>query len=262
MKRRLSLLVLTVGSCVLLNEQRGPKACEVSRCALDDLIACQSNIEVTVLAACAGGADLTAADLSNADLSGGDFSFANFRDADLSGADLTNANLSSAALLNTTTLNADLTGADLTTAQTGQLQGCPAALPNAQFSCAELPNAGGLVALFGPFVDLSGAALTGADLAAVIMTNANLTNADLSAANLVGAEMSNTNLDNLNLNAANLTNANLSNANLNNAELSNANLTGVIGVPINANTATFGNTTCPTGVNSDAANNTCIGQGF
>jgi uncharacterized protein YjbI with pentapeptide repeats len=58
-----------------------------------------------------------------------------------------------------------------------------------------------------------------------------------------------------------LSNANLKGAYLYHDNFTNANLSGAIGDP-SSEGATFSNTTCPDGTNSDANGGTCVGHGF
>ena len=141
-----------------------------------------------------------------------------------------------------------------TLAPAAQLQTCD--LSGADLSAADLTGA-----------NLNSANLIGANLTSANLTQANLQRAGLLLANLSGADLTEAllgeaNLTGANLTGANLTQANLAEANLSNADLTDADLTNVSGQPFNADTAIYNNTTCPSGLNSDATLFTCIDQGF
>jgi uncharacterized protein YjbI with pentapeptide repeats len=103
-----------------------------------------------------------------APLAGADFSGANLTDTDLAGANLTGANLS---------------GATLTGVRSGGIIGTPASLPTNWSLVTGY--------LIGPYANLSGADLSGAnfnraDLAGANLSDSNLSGVDLSGANLQG----------------------------------------------------------------------------
>jgi len=77
-------------------------------------------------------------------------------------------------------------------------------------------------------VNLTGANLTGLDLADAILTDANLTGANLTGATLTDADLTNADLTGVNLTGATLTDANISFSNLTLSNLTDANLTRVI----------------------------------
>jgi hypothetical protein len=91
--------------------------------------------------------------------------------------------------------------------------------------------------------------LIGCNLHGVNLTNANLAGLDLTNANLSGAILT----------GADLTGADLAGANLRGANLTNADLDGAIAsASTNFNNATWANTTCPNGTNSDNDTGTCV----
>jgi uncharacterized protein YjbI with pentapeptide repeats len=61
---------------------------------------------------------------------------------------------------------------------------------------------------------------------------------------------------------ANLSNANYQDANLTSTQFGQADLRDATGQPLNASSASYVFTTCPKGVMSTDAGNTCVGQGF
>src|SRR5262249_13442053 len=107
--------------------------------------------------------------------------------------------------------------------------------PNANLTNKDLS---GVVDL--SFANFSGATLTGANVADLVVDDVNFSGANLTNADLSGDS----------LNRANFTNATLTGTNLTNADLSAGNLTGV----------TWSNTTCPDGKNSNNYGNTCLGH--
>jgi hypothetical protein len=127
------------------------------------------SLKEAVIAALAGGANLSGANLSGANLSGADLSRANLSGANLSRADLSRANLSGADLSGANLSGADLSGANLYGAD----------LYGANLSRANLSGA-----------NLSGANLYGANLSGANLYGANLYGANLSGANLSGANLS------------------------------------------------------------------------
>ena len=186
------------------------------------------------------------ANLKNCNLTGFDLSDANLSDANLNGVNLSGANLTGANLtgarIGATLIGTDLTGADLAGADLGGsvssgIIGTPAVFPT---GWTEIDGF-----LIGP-----GAGLTNADLSGL----------DLSGVDLAGALVDGTNLSNANLTGANLTGANLHQDNLSGANLTNADLLGVY-PDVRTSTftgATWSNTTCRDGTNSDNDGGTCI----
>jgi uncharacterized protein YjbI with pentapeptide repeats len=198
------------------------------------------------------GAYLPSVDLTGADLSGADMSTVYMPSANLTGVDLANVNLSYSYLVSANFTNADLASANLnsTTLTSGILTG--AGLDEATFTDA---NVNGLVSgavtgtpatlpsgwvlvdgyLLGSQASAENAALSGANLAGVDLSQADLTNADLSGATLTstdfqyatlsGAKLASTEAENANFSSVNLQNADLSAADLSGANLSQANLT-------------------------------------
>ena len=117
-----------------------------------------------------------------------------------------------------------------------------------------------------PNCDLTNANLPDASLPGAYLPGINLTNATVSSADLTGANLSEANLTNANLAFANLGNAELLSATLTLANFANvifvdATLRYAVGVPATMAGATWINTTCPDGTNSDAnADKTCMGH--
>jgi hypothetical protein len=105
-----------------------------------------------------------------------------------------------------------------------------------------------------PTATLTGANLTGADLSFADLAGAQLNLATLTGANLTDADLSFADLTDAQLLGANLTDAFLGQAQLAVANLTGANLTGA-----DFTLATWGNTTCPDGSNSDNDGFTCVG---
>ena len=97
--------------------------------------------------------------------------------------------------------------------------------------------------------------LTGCDL-----HGANFTIANLSATKLVGADLRGATLYGVTAYGADLRRARLGGAVIAGAAWNNARFTSSVGRPIGVEAATFANTVCPTGVNSDANAATCAGQ--
>lgn len=113
--------------------------------------------------------------------------------------------------------------------------------------------------------NLSGANFNKSSLAGAFLVGASMPGANLNGGSLAGAFVDNANLSGATLNNANLTGAllngaDLVGANLHGANLTGANLTGVNDAGANFNGATWANTTCPDGTNSDADGNTCAGN--
>jgi cysteine-rich repeat protein len=151
--------------------------------------------------------------------------------------------------------------------ETGTDCGTPPTLaPNAKLQGCDLSG----LELSG--VNLEGADLNGANLIGANLSNANLKGAILERAgllltNVTGADLTEAALGEANLTRANLTDANLTlsnlaDANISDVDLTRADLTDVVGQPINAATAIYNNTICPSGLNSNTTKFTCIDQGF
>lgn len=133
--------------------------------------------------------------------------------------------------------------------------------------------------------NLSGAALTSADLTQVSAARANFAGAVMTSASLVGSDLVGATLDDAQLRGARLSGANLSQvsamrtdlsasdltnvnlaqavmtADLNGAVLNGADLFQATGLnPMLLSGATWGNTTCPDGTNSNKDGGTCLGH--
>ena len=135
----------------------------------------------------------------------------------------------------------DLSGCDLSGRDLSGRYLVRANLSGADLSGADLTG----TTLFE--ANLSGANLETADIDDAHLVGADLSGADLPGAYLVGQDLSGTNLSFANLQGANLLGANFTNANLLGADLTRAYVTDAI----------WNNTTCPSGVNSDANDGTC-----
>jgi hypothetical protein len=120
-----------------------------------------------------------------------------------------------------------------------------------------LPAAGSGPSLRGD--NLSKKSLANADLAGASMQGANLNGTDLTGAILTNANLAGANLNNANLAGALLNGADLAGANLDKANLTDANLGGADVKGANLNHATWSNTTCPDGSNSDSDGGRCVG---
>lgn len=151
--------------------------------------------------------------------------------------------------------------------ETGNDCGPPPTLaPNAKLQACDLSG----VDLTGANLegaDLNQANLIGADLTGAIFKGANLEKAGLLLSNATNADftealLGEANLTGANLTGANLTRSNLADANFFSVDLTNADLTDATGKPINADTAIYNNTICPSGLNSNTTEFTCIDQGF
>jgi uncharacterized protein YjbI with pentapeptide repeats len=244
------------------------------------------------------GADLAYAYLGSADLASADLSGANLANASLVDANLTSATLSDASLTSTSLLNSVLTDASFTGATLTSTDMSQATVSGADFKGTTLSkilydgisaNGTGTPAavpaswrfvdgfLLGPTVDLEdniqlqNADLDGIDLAGAEISNTSLNSASLNAANLAGAIIQDTSVPNATLAGADLTGARLVNSDLTDASLSDANLTGaslyldtVTGW--NVAGATWSNTECPDGFNSDQYLGSCtssrLGAGY
>jgi uncharacterized protein YjbI with pentapeptide repeats len=193
---------------------------------------------------------LTDADLSGAELSNADLQGSVLTDADLLGANLTGANLEEAEPTDT-----NLTDANLTHAFMYETNLTDATLNDANLTDAVLVDS----TLAG--ANVAGATLTGLESDLISGTPSALpsgwilfggyligSGASLSMASLVGLDASGMDLANINLYEATLTNANFTNTDLAGA---NMDLTFLMG-------ATWSNTTCPDGTNSNSDGDTCV----
>lgn len=99
--------------------------------------------------------------------------------------------------------------------------------------------------------------LKGADLTGTIFTGANMSNVDFSNSNLTGADFSGVS----NYPGWSMTGVDFTNTNLTNVNFTNTNLSGARNMD-SANTtgATWNNTKCPDGTNSNDNSNTCVGH--
>jgi uncharacterized protein YjbI with pentapeptide repeats len=175
------------------------------------------------------GADFTEADLRYRSFAGYDLSDAIFSSANLAHVDFANANLTNAQF-NGTTLRTStgwssvtLSGTDLSNADMGPID----------FSTKDLRT-----------VTLTGAALDDSNLSGADLDHNDLTNTNMFRGNFTGADFSDTELEDAVMDQGNFTNTNLDGA---------TNLTY-------ADAATWNNTTCPDGTNSNSNGNTCIGH--
>ena len=128
---------------------------------------------------------------ANADLEGCDLAGDNFTNANLAGANLQEANLTDATLTGATIKNANMDSTILTGVTSGGIRGAPEHLTG--FYLVD----GYLV---GAYANLTGAALSDANLEGASLYGADLTNADLQGSNLqsvslTDATISGTNLD-------------------------------------------------------------------
>jgi uncharacterized protein YjbI with pentapeptide repeats len=197
------------------------------------------------------GVDWTGVDLSNADLTNAGIGVSR-----LTNVNFTDASMSNVAFANSSLVNVDFTGANLTHADLNgttivgaTLLGVPLADANlSELSAsgitgapASLPTNWRLVDgyLLGP-----GGGLQGADLAGVNLSGADLDEESFIDDNLTGADLSDTQLISSGFYEADLTDANLNGANMTSAA--------------NLDQATWNNTTCPDGTNSNDDGNTCI----
>lgn len=114
--------------------------------------------------------------------------------------------------------------------------------------------------------NLQGCDLSGADLRDTNLAGAHLSGADLSGADLTGSWI----LSGADLTGADLTGTRFAGANLTGVTLAGADVTGTdltgaymelsLGTPLHFDAAVYGNTRCPTGVNSDNNHDTCGGE--
>jgi hypothetical protein len=147
------------------------------------------SLKEAVIAALAGGANLSGANLSGANLSGADLSRADLSGANLSGADLSRANLSGANLSGANLSGADLYGANLSGADLygANLSGPTSPGPTSPGPTSTGPTSPGPTS---PGPTSTGPNLSGANLSGANLYGANLYGANLSGANLSGANLS------------------------------------------------------------------------
>ena len=134
---------------------------------------------------------------------------------------------------------------------------------DANFAASTSPELGETV-IFCSFdrfgCDLFGANLVNADLAGQTFALTNLAQGDLADADLKGTVLFLTNLDDANLTGANLVGAKVAFVDLSHVNFTNANLEGAIFLGVNVSGATWSNTICPDGTNSNADGGTCVGH--
>lgn len=187
------------------------------------------------------GADLHGIDFSWSDLSG----VVAGCDPDLPRTNLAGARIARAILANGQLCDAILTDADLHGTDFSGAAFEDATVDGANLSWARLDDAG---AAFAPF------------------RGVNLSNASWRDGSLIGALFDDSDLHRIDLRgsdarAASFVGADLRYARLDGANLTDADLTGAVwGRATGLDTATFSNTTCPDGTNSDANGGTCIGH--
>lgn len=201
------------------------------------------------------GANLSGANLMGADLEGADLTGADLSGASLTGTDLTNANLTGATLTGVASddikgvpsnmsagwlfanghligpgavltgadlRGVDLRGVNLAGVTTGRLDCTGCILPTG-FVWSGLPSG----YLISRTVDLTGAALAGAQLRGVDLSGYSLRSIDFTGADLSETTLTGTDLTWSRLDRANLTGAHLGRAVLNRATLTGATMTGV-----------------------------------
>jgi uncharacterized protein YjbI with pentapeptide repeats len=171
---------------------------------------------------------------ARADLSGCNFSGLDLSGLQLYKIDLSNTNLSNALLVGTQLESATISSANLQRAN----------LSTARLVYATLSNS-----------NLTRAILSGANMYAAIVNGANLSFADLTGANLSGATFNGSTMTGADLSGANMANGKFTGVNFTDAILTGANAEGNV---INYNGATWSNTTCPDGTNSDNNGGTCV----
>jgi uncharacterized protein YjbI with pentapeptide repeats len=206
--------------------------------------------------ALAPGADLHRCDLADEtiiglDLHGIDFSWSDlsringgcdpdFPRTNLAGSRIARAILVDAKLCDAILIDADLHGSDFSGAALED-----ASLDRANLSWATLTGAG---AGFAPFVD--------ANLSNAVWRDGFATGAIFDGADLHRIDFRGTDLRSSSFVGSDLRYARLDGVDFSNADLTGANWRRSTGL----RTATFSNTTCPDGTNSDAHGGTCIGH--
>jgi uncharacterized protein YjbI with pentapeptide repeats len=206
--------------------------------------------------ALAPDADLHRCDLSDAtiiglDLHGIDFSWSDLSringgcDPDLPRTNLAGSRIARAILVDAKLCDAILTDADLHGSDLSGVALEDASLNRANLSSARL---NGAHAGFAPFVD--------GNLANATWRNGFATGASFDGADLHGIDFRGTDLRATHFRGADLRYARLGGVDFTNADLTGANWRGSTGLP----SATFANTTCPDGTNSDVNGGTCVGH--
>jgi uncharacterized protein YjbI with pentapeptide repeats len=194
------------------------------------------------------GASFGYTQLGGANLTGADLAGAEFGHANLSGANATNANFTLAQFGDTNVSGLVMTGADFTNAYIyGNLPGLPGGgllYTSAGTGTPKVPPMYNTVVdgfIVGPYVTIQGVSLAGANFSKLDLQSAFITNTDLTSANL----------DDVNLADASITNSNLTSVNLDDANLASVDLQGDTVTGTTTSGASWWNTTCPDGTNSD-----------
>lgn len=203
--------------------------------------------------------NLTGANLAGSNFAGTFSNSVDFTNADLAGADLTGATLSYPKLG-----GAHLATATFTSVMASGVVGTPASLPPLWVVRGDTTNGRGVLA--GPGTRLIGLYINGIDLSGIDLHGASFRNTQaigvsLAGSNLTGADFTGTDLSQADLTNATFTNAVLASAKLGGANLTNTVALGVTGNPSGGATATYVNTTCPSGVVVSSPG-TCVGHGF
>lgn len=216
------------------------------------------------------GAMMVETDLSNAELVAANLNSANLSRANLSGANLQNATLVGAKLEGANLLGADLTGADFSNANLFRANFRPEAgqLPAGLWNGIVWNNT---ICPDGTNSDDNGGACAVANLApfaikgcVIVIDNqypqppfSNCSGLDMTAADFQGRDLRGADFTGTTLIAATMRDADFRFADFTNANLLGAHtLGGIFG------NATWDNTICPDGSNSDDHNNTCEGFMF
>ena len=198
---------------------------------------------------------LESANLAGADFSDADLTLTDLTQANLTDANLTDANLTSTGIADATLAGVNLTGANLTGIGSYGNIGTPAELPahwiykDGMFigPGAVLTNA-----------DFDGWNLDGADLSGAGLGDAQLVHTDLVGANLSDINLLSTNLSFADLYGANVTGANLGYTNFSFANVGHANLRGATVTGATFAKASWSDTTCPDGSNSNEYIDGCL----
>jgi hypothetical protein len=111
-----------------------------------------------------------------------------------------------------------------------------------------------------PYGNYTNTILIGKDYTGCDLRSARFALSYLSASTFTGANLTNASFFGATLYGADLRLAKLTNTALQAAQLGGANLTWSGGRPVGFDTASYGNTRCPSGVNSDANHGTCAGE--
>ena len=230
------------------------------------------------------GGDFNSSTLANGNLYsisavGANFAWSAMWDTNLYHADLTNADLSGIGMVHNNLDTSNLNGAKFelydpndpnSFAFINHSSFVSADMTNASFTNARLPfddfrwtkvggtNFSNTWMIDADFTFSSGAGIFDhANLPYAHFEGATLANSSFQGATLYLASFAGADLSGANLNGANFSRADLRDAKLTNADLTNANLGGAIVDGVDTTGATFSNTTCPDGTNSDSHNGTC-----